>query len=341
MPGNDSSLKSTLVHATYHSIEEVNDITRSSGWDGEFRQLSKGPVTSRWQALHLGPSSLISHRLDQRIHVRQLSPAGCMALLIPPSPYSLLVNGTEVGNNEVVLVRSDSEVEFVTPDEAECETLTVSRSVFEASARALFPRTHMDAEPTRVFQCDPSGWSALQREITFLLRDGGISPEDVSHLLCRFFDLMAGEPKNRLGKKSLGNGSTHCVARRAQEYIEDHYRDTTRMEDICRYTGVSLRTLQRAFLAYFQMSPAVYIKARRLNAARQALVAADSSTDQVARIAVANGCTHLGRFSVDYREHFGELPRETLARSWKGQGIGFPAETFALDSTRQNNWPAE
>jgi len=315
MSGTRSSLKSTLVRTTYHSIEEVNDITRSAGWDGEFRQLSKGPVTSRWQSLHLGPSSLISHRLDQRIHVRQHSPAGCMSLLIPPSPYSLLVNGTEVGNNEVVLVRPDSEVEFVTPDETECQTLTVPQSVFEASARALFPRMHMDAEPTRVFQCDPSGWSALQAETRNLLRDENGTAGDISHLLCRFFDLMAGEPENRLGKKSLGNGSTRRIARHAQEYIEDHYRDTIRTEDLCRYTGVSLRTLERAFLAYLQMSPCDYIKAHRLNAARQALVAADSSTDQVARIAVANGCTHLGRFSVDYRKHFGELPRETLARS--------------------------
>ena len=89
------------------------------------------------------------------------------------------------------------------------------------------------------------------------------------------------------------------------------------------------------------MSPCDYIKARRLNAARLALVAADSSCGQVARIAVDNGYTHLGRFSVDYRKHFGESPRETLVRSWNDQGTGSLAETFALNSTRQNNWPAE
>jgi transcriptional regulator GlxA family with amidase domain len=66
------------------------------------------------------------------------------------------------------------------------------------------------------------------------------------------------------------------------------------------------------------MSPFEYIKARRLNAARQALVAADSSSNTVTRIAVENGFAHLGRFAADYREHFGESPHETLALGKRG-----------------------
>ena len=82
-----------------------------------------------------------------------------------------------------------------------------------------------------------------------------------------------------------------------------------------------MRSLQRSFSEYFQVSPFEYIKARRLNAARQALVAGDSSRDSVSQIAGENGFTHLGRFSVDYREHFDESPKETLARSWTTRWI--------------------
>jgi len=137
-----------------------------------------------------------------------------------------------------------------------------------------------------------------------------------------------GESGKHADKTYFGNRSTGRIARLAQEYIEDHYYETFRMEDLCRYTGVSMRTLQRSFLVYFQVSPSGYIKARRLNAARQALVAADPSRDQVSRIAVDNGYTHLGRFSVDYREHFGESPRKTLALHWNGLGKKFPAGAF-------------
>ena len=148
-----------------------------------------------------------------------------------------------------------------------------------------------------------------------------MSPEDLSNLLTLYLGLMARERGNRLEEKSLGNRSTRRVARRAQEYIEEHYRGTIRMEDLCRYTSVELRTLQRYFAEYFQVSPSEFIRARRLNAARQGLLAAASSHRTVTQIAIDSGFTHLGRFSVDYREHFGESPRETLARRaprWRG-----------------------
>jgi transcriptional regulator GlxA family with amidase domain len=34
----------------------------------------------------------------------------------------------------------------------------------------------------------------------------------------------------------------------------------------------------------------------------------------VAKVAVAAGFTHLGRFAEEYRSQFGELPSQTLAR---------------------------
>ena len=167
---------------------------------------------------------------------------------------------------------------------------------------------------TRILQCPSSGWSGLQGEMTNLLQNGSVSAEDLSQLLCRFFDLIVEKSEMRQRGACLGKRSTGSVARRAREYIEDHYDSTIRMEDLCRCTGVSIRTLQRSFSEYFQMSPFDYIKARRLNAARQALVAGEASLGgSVTRIAVENGFTHLGRFSVDYREQFDELPKETLA----------------------------
>ena len=313
MSGTRSSPRSNLVDAAFNSMEEVNEISRVTGWQGQYRQLGKGPVTSRWRSLHLGQSSLISHRLDNRVHARITPPSGCVALAIMPSPYHLLVEGAVFGNNLVLV--ADAETNLVVPGEARCDTLVLPKLLFEASSRALFPRLSTKGEQTRLMPCPHSGWSVLQVEIRNLLLDASVTSEDISRLLCRFLDVMAGESGKPVGERCFGNRSTGRIARLAQEYIEDHYRDTIRGEDLCRYTGVSLRSLQRSFMVYFQVSPSEYIKARRLNAARQALVAADSSRGQVARIAVANGCTHLGRFSVDYREHFGESPRETLARA--------------------------
>jgi transcriptional regulator GlxA family with amidase domain len=109
------------------------------------------------------------------------------------------------------------------------------------------------------------------------------------------------------------------IARQAQTFIEERFRGTIRMDNLCAFVGVGLRTLQRCFASHFQTSPTDYIKARRLNAARRDLKAADPSSHLVTTIEMENGFTHLGRFSLDYRAHFGESPKETLAAS-KAQG---------------------
>ena len=103
------------------------------------------------------------------------------------------------------------------------------------------------------------------------------------------------------------------IAKLAQEYIEEHYHETIRMEDLCRVIGVRLRTLQRYFKEYFDLTLSQYLKAVRLNAAHSELVVAHPSEQTVANIAIQNGFTHFGRFSVEFHEHFGRTPRETLA----------------------------
>jgi AraC-like DNA-binding protein len=230
----------------------------------------------------------------------------------------MMVDGEEFGNDKVLVTDPNSDVDLVTlPKKSACNTLVLPECDFKASLQALFPRFRMSKSGglNGILQCPSSGWPALYGEVRDRLRNGSVSPEDLSCLLDRFLDLMVGEPENRQRELCLGNRSTSSIARRAQEYIEDHYPYTIRTEDLCRCTGVSSRTVQRSFSEYFQVSPFEYIKARRLHAARQALVAGDFSGDSVTVIAVMNGFTHLGRFAVDYREHFNESPKKTLART--------------------------
>ena len=315
MSESSFSLRSTVVDTTFHSMEEVNELSRASGREGEYRQLSKGRITDRWRRLSLGEFILSSHSMDKRIH-GHLSPCrGYVAMAVMPPPHSMLVNGREFGSGQVLVLDANSQRDFVSPEEGTaCYTLIVPESVMVASRQALFPRMRMNRGMTDILQCPSSGWSTLHGEVAGLLRNGRVSQEDFSHLLSRFLGLMAGEPERRQEEVSIGNRSTAHVARRAQEYIEDHYPQTMRLEDLCRYTGVSLRTLQRCFSRYFQASPVEYLRARRLHAARQALLSAKPSQHNVFQIALENGFTHHGRFSVYYREHFGELPKETLAR---------------------------
>ena len=236
MSSSKSSSRSAVVDVAYHAMEEVNEVARATGWQGNYRQLGKGPVTSHWRSLHLGRASLISHRVDNRIHVRIAPPQGCVALAIAPRSSTMLVEGAEFGTDQALVM--DADIDFVTPGETDSLTLVFPRPVLEASGRALFPRMSTKGELTRVMKIPSSGWSALQGDFENLLGNDSISPEELSVILSRFLDLTAGDADERPREACLGNRSTGWVARRARDYIEDHYGDTIRMEDLCRFAGV-------------------------------------------------------------------------------------------------------
>lgn len=84
--------------------------------------------------------------------------------------------------------------------------------------------------------------------------------------------------------------------------------------EMAQAAGVSERTLHDAFRRRLGTSPAAHLRDLRLQAAREALLAADPETVTVARVALEHGFAHPGRFAIAYRERFGESPGGTLRR---------------------------
>jgi AraC-like DNA-binding protein len=58
-----------------------------------------------------------------------------------------------------------------------------------------------------------------------------------------------------------------------------------------------------------------YFKKRRLTDARLALLRGKPEIDLVKSAALEAGLTHMGRFSAEYHQLFGELPTATLNQS--------------------------
>jgi len=74
---------------------------------------------------------------------------------------------------------------------------------------------------------------------------------------------------------------------------------------------INQRTLERACRNNYGVTPHRWLKLARLNAAHKDLC---SSKKSVLRVCEKWGFNHLGRFSGEYCDLFGELPRETLRR---------------------------
>jgi AraC-like DNA-binding protein len=113
-------------------------------------------------------------------------------------------------------------------------------------------------------------------------------------------------------------GSCPPVTPRCVRMVEDHliaYCDRPLTpESLALLAGVSVRSLYLGFQRYRGVSPMRLLHEVRLRRAHQDLLQAPPGT-RVTEVALRWGLGHLGRFSQDYRDAFGELPSETLRAS--------------------------
>lgn len=111
------------------------------------------------------------------------------------------------------------------------------------------------------------------------------------------------------------------IVRAVEARFEQSPEQSISLADLCRTAGVSKNTLYKAFHSHCEMSPLAYIHKRRLAKARAALVENAPARGAIKRAALSAGLLQLGRFSVEYRELFGESPSATLT----GASLAVPA----------------
>ena len=109
-------------------------------------------------------------------------------------------------------------------------------------------------------------------------------------------------------------------ARNLEAWIDSHLGEPITMGTLCRIAGVGARCLQKSFLYRRGIPPMRFVAERRLLAAHQWL--ADASHEgSVTEAALRFGFSHLGRFSVSYRQAIGESASQTRAAARRGARV--------------------
>jgi AraC-like DNA-binding protein len=103
------------------------------------------------------------------------------------------------------------------------------------------------------------------------------------------------------------------VIRRAVAFIEEHLETSIGVAEIAAAARVSPHSLLVAFRRHLDTTPTTYLRTRRLDAARTALLEADSTTGvSVGSIAHRWGFPDPHQFAADYRLRHGQDPSTTL-----------------------------
>ena len=297
----------------FTGVEQLESAAQSTGWDIEYRQLQKGAFHSWFSAYEAGGIQLALEGFDNRLQVCCVPPSGFFGIMFPYfKPGSASVLGQEVADGDVAIFPKGSELEILTCGAMENVTLFLSEDALQEAVRVLAPgKSLFSPRCASLERLAPWQGAQLQHLIRVALEAGAPDAETLSNLLASTI-LCLIDAGSSDDEQCLSLLRVCAVARRARDYIEAHYRDTIRMQDLCNYTGIGLRTLQRCFSAYYQISPSEYVKTRRLNAVRRDLSRSDPAPGLVADVALRNGMTHFGRFSGEYRKFFGESPSATL-----------------------------
>lgn len=118
-----------------------------------------------------------------------------------------------------------------------------------------------------------------------------------------YSELLHGEPE----------AAAPWQVRLAEQFIEANWHRPITIEALVAATNVSARSLFLAFRVGRGYSPMDFVKRVRLGRAWQKLSRPDAETS-VSMVAFECGFGNAGHFAVDYRQHFGESPSETLSR---------------------------
>jgi AraC-like DNA-binding protein/tetratricopeptide (TPR) repeat protein len=101
--------------------------------------------------------------------------------------------------------------------------------------------------------------------------------------------------------------------RRALDAMRADVRQEWSVAELGVVAGVSPRTLQRQFRIFLGKTPGAALRDIRFEHARRELLQGLPNT-KVTDVALHCGFAHLGRFSIEYRRRYGEMPSQTLKR---------------------------
>ena len=329
---HDAAGRHGLLRAA-HFADIDEQAAELTGWNQRYLQLSAGLFSGSVHRLQLEGVGLFLEDLQQAVHQTGWVAPQVVALGVP-----VLLRGDsrfcgQPGDESAMHVFSGADgFEFRSPQRHVMLGIEIDAGLFEAHGLT-------DGEPgepsaaqrfaarARLHVGDAAAIAALRGFVLDLFQRAQsdcapwLNEAQRQQVRDELLDLVAAATAHPASARCATHGDaaprlplrcpTHLrLAERARDLVVTRLDDPPTVAELCNLLGVSRRTLQSCFHATWGMGPLAWLNTLRLNAVRQRLKTAHSVTEAATQL----GFWHFGHFANDYRELFGELPSQTLAR---------------------------
>jgi len=293
-----------------------------AGWDNDWRQLEAGRAQNRIEII-AGQHTVIQQvHLSHSVHQQGETPSQLVTFGFPESPSQMIWDGRGIpcpamfdfngaSGYDAVSGRAFFGVTVSFPKEkisriAERLKLRPTRLIGSNLPRLLFGENLALGEFRQYLhglcRSFPNAKAPKDRHLAMVELDEEFPVRLITALAESRSELCDQPLKAR--QKGL---------RLALEFIDENCQHNPSISGICAATGLSWRSLDRAFKECFGIGPKRYLMNLRLIQARRQLKSAPPTT-KVVDVANDLGFWHMGDFAREYRKIFGELPTESVKR---------------------------
>jgi len=294
----------------------MRDVVRRFGFDVDYMKLTPGPLNMEAIEIHVDSCLVYRERFGcQVLACGTASPRAFTTMLVREGVASFF--GSRISAKQIVLYPPGCSIDAVGyPGLRDVHYMLPAERV----AAAASERGVDLIETPRAFSVDP-GVDRLDHLFTVLeqvdaiveSRDSTTWPDVEQELMRNFLGLF--------DAASYGSGWSlpplPAATKRATEtrnYIDSTSAADLDLASLARDLGITRQHLNRCFRENYDISVREFAHVYRLNKARELLLGGGSEMS-VTEAALSTGFNHLGRFSVEYRELFGETPRQALRRA--------------------------
>ena len=336
-----------LYHwAKFRDHDELASLIR--GGDAEFIQRTPGAFKGDFTFIRLDNSTVQVGYNNLPYIGRGASQVDRAGFLLRPDVQGEWIwRGAPLHPHSIIFMARGAEFQEIVPGDSTWAFLSFERENVEWAIGALTgAQISLPHHGCRLYLPDDNSFEDLCLALRTVLNAVHADPDllqvngarhGVEQTILQSLALALGSA-SRIRPEICGSTSRQRVMRLVEASLESRRGEVVYLADLCAAAGVSERTLRTVFQETYRFSPVQYLKLRRLHQVRRALRRADSESNTVQAVARSQGIWHLGRFAVEYRELFGESPRETLRTLWRGPSdeevLFLPATTLPVSSDR-------